>query len=359
MLYPGAGYLGGTDVEDGTLSVGGDSAVGPGSLTVNGGKVNLNAFNIEVSSLSGTGGIITGDGGSTLTVDGATSTTYAGDIEGGLALSATGGGTLTLQGNNTFSGGVDASGATVDSTGNLGGDVNASDGGHVYQPPADNELSFSSFYSSSSYPNPTGSGDPVNGYEGGLAADGTRDGTGNFSVVVTGTIAGAPTGSIVQLDVNWGDGDDDNCSVVAGSPFTMSHVYDQLDPDQEQQTFDVDCTATASDGRTASSTTQVRVEAPGLTLNVGNDGGDTIRNARRSRNCDVPVQRGQPASFRDYPSRRQRFTGGNLYVQYRRPTERHIGQREFVWRRADQRRNTRITEERFSTIPAAVPANCR
>jgi autotransporter-associated beta strand protein len=104
-------YSGGTVINSGSLQLGHVSALGSGGLTVNGGRVDLNAKSITVGSLSGSGGIITDTGAAgttTLTVTQSVATTYSGVISNGasrvIAFTKTGSGTLTLAGRNTYSG---------------------------------------------------------------------------------------------------------------------------------------------------------------------------------------------------------------------------------------------------------------
>jgi autotransporter-associated beta strand protein len=104
-------YSGGTVINSGSLQLGHVSALGSGGLTVNGGRVDLNAKSVTVGALSGTGGIITDAGATgttTLTVTQSVATTYSGVISNGagrvVAFTKTGSGTLTLAGRNTYSG---------------------------------------------------------------------------------------------------------------------------------------------------------------------------------------------------------------------------------------------------------------
>ena len=108
-------YTGGTDLQAGTVIAGASSALGSGALTVNGGAVDLNGYTVTVSSLSGTGGLVTNNNSwytSTLIVSQGADTTnylYSGDIQDGssnVGLDVSGSGTLTLGGTSSISGGV-------------------------------------------------------------------------------------------------------------------------------------------------------------------------------------------------------------------------------------------------------------
>lgn len=103
-------YSGGTTVNDGTLRAGSAGAfVANTAYTVNGGTLDLNNYNITMSSLSGTGGTVALGLGN-LTVDQATNTTFAGATSGGGTLTKSGGGALTLTGANAHTGDTTISG---------------------------------------------------------------------------------------------------------------------------------------------------------------------------------------------------------------------------------------------------------
>ncbi|MFK4722610.1 autotransporter-associated beta strand protein [Bradyrhizobium niftali] len=128
-------YTGGTTVEAGTLRAGTAGAfAGNTAYAVNGGTLDLNGFNLTMSSLSGTGGTVA-LGAAALAINQATDTNYAGAVTGTGSLTKTGTGTLTLSGTNTYTGATSvdggrlavngsitaSSGVTVNSGGTLGG----------------------------------------------------------------------------------------------------------------------------------------------------------------------------------------------------------------------------------------------
>jgi autotransporter-associated beta strand protein len=127
ILYGSNTYNGGTTVQEGVLQVGNSSALGSGGLAANGGTLDLEGFSPKVASLSGAAGTITdylmAGGTSTLTVSGTSATSFGGEIVDGesnlVALSLTGG-TLTLTGNDTYTGGTTVHGGTLIVT-NAGG----------------------------------------------------------------------------------------------------------------------------------------------------------------------------------------------------------------------------------------------
>ena len=113
-------HTGGTTVNTSTLVAGSATALGAATapLTVNGGFLDTNGNSFTVGALKGTGGVITDNsatpGTSTLTVSGATASTFAGILADGpsrtlalvLSATATPQNPLTLTGANTYSGGT-------------------------------------------------------------------------------------------------------------------------------------------------------------------------------------------------------------------------------------------------------------
>uniref|UniRef100_UPI00197E0F2B autotransporter outer membrane beta-barrel domain-containing protein n=1 Tax=Burkholderia sp. Ac-20379 TaxID=2703900 RepID=UPI00197E0F2B len=119
-------FSGGTTLNAGTLALGGSQALGVGGLTVNGGSLLLGSASIALGGLNGAPGgtIDTGTGG--LTVDGGGN--YGGTLTGAGSLTKNGGDTLTLTGENTYSGGTTIGGGTLQignggTTGSIVGDV--------------------------------------------------------------------------------------------------------------------------------------------------------------------------------------------------------------------------------------------
>jgi len=114
LVLSGNNHLtGDTIVSDGILRAG--SATGLSANTsyiVNGGTLDLNGFGLTVSSLSGSGGSVA-LGSADLTVDQTSTTTYSGTINGTGHLNKSGSGTLTLAGNNIYTGGTTISSGTL------------------------------------------------------------------------------------------------------------------------------------------------------------------------------------------------------------------------------------------------------
>lgn len=91
-------------VDGGTLRAGSASAFGTTTgVTVNGGTLDLNGFDLAATTLAGTGGVVQ-LGNATLSLGSTASTTFAGSIAGSGGLTKVGAGTLTLTGANTYSG---------------------------------------------------------------------------------------------------------------------------------------------------------------------------------------------------------------------------------------------------------------
>lgn len=115
LLKRGAGTLvlgqansctGGTLVEGGVLQAGVDGAfVDNTAFSVNGGKLDLNNFNVSMSSLMGEGGTLS-LGSAALTVDQSANTRFDGNIDGTGSLTKSGTGVLVLNGANTYTGGT-------------------------------------------------------------------------------------------------------------------------------------------------------------------------------------------------------------------------------------------------------------
>ncbi len=97
-------YSGGTTVSDGTLQLGRNDAAGSGGLTVNGGTFAMGNYSQAVSSLQGTGGTVN-LGNGTLTVNQSINTSFDGNVNSGSIGMLTKQGTGTLTMNGTISGG--------------------------------------------------------------------------------------------------------------------------------------------------------------------------------------------------------------------------------------------------------------
>jgi len=100
-------------VEGGTLRADNASAFGTTTgVTVNGGTLDLNGYDLETPTLEGTGGEIA-LGAGTLTVNTTESTSFAGAITGTGGLAKIGAGTLTLAGANSYTGDTSLSGGGI------------------------------------------------------------------------------------------------------------------------------------------------------------------------------------------------------------------------------------------------------
>jgi len=114
LIFTGANtYTGGTEVADGILRLGaGGSLAAGGALTVDaGGTFDLNGQTQTVGDFSGAGFVLLGAG--QLTVGTANDTTFSGAISGAGGFVKQGAGTLTLSGTNTYSGATTVNGGTL------------------------------------------------------------------------------------------------------------------------------------------------------------------------------------------------------------------------------------------------------
>ncbi len=110
-------YTGGTTLSSGSLVMGNANGLGGGngSLTVNGGALDLAGYSPTIGVLSGGGGVITASSAGTLTTNNASaSTTFAGTISGLAGLTQSGaGGMLTLTGSSTYSSATNITAGTL------------------------------------------------------------------------------------------------------------------------------------------------------------------------------------------------------------------------------------------------------
>ena len=125
-------YSGGTILNDGTLQAGAAGAfVNNTEYVVNGGTLDLNNFNLAMSSLSGTGGTVA-LGTADLTVNQATDTSYDGVISGSGSLVKDGSGVLTLTGANTYNGNLTINGGSMTVGDGTGGGLGYTGSGYNY-----------------------------------------------------------------------------------------------------------------------------------------------------------------------------------------------------------------------------------
>ena len=100
----GNGFTGGIRVEAGTLTATVDGAIPDGNaVTINGGTLDLNDFDLVATGLSGSGGVLA-LGLADFSTDQSASTTFAGQITGSHMFNKGGNGTLELTGISSFSG---------------------------------------------------------------------------------------------------------------------------------------------------------------------------------------------------------------------------------------------------------------
>ena len=125
-------YSGGTLVQAGTLRQGvAGGLVGNSAYTLDGGTLDLNGFDLSISSLAGSGGALA-LGSAQLTVNQSGNTSYAGSIGGTGGLTKQGVGVLQLDGVNSYSGGTILQAGTLRqgvAGGLVGGSAYTLDGG--------------------------------------------------------------------------------------------------------------------------------------------------------------------------------------------------------------------------------------
>jgi fibronectin-binding autotransporter adhesin len=116
-------YTGSTTITGGSLvtSIAGALPAGTDVSIGQSGALNLNGFSQTIASLSGNGATLLNGG--TLTVNGSSTTTYAGVISDGAPISGglikSGTGTLTLTNNSTFAGPLNVTSGTLNISGNM------------------------------------------------------------------------------------------------------------------------------------------------------------------------------------------------------------------------------------------------
>lgn len=104
VLGQASSYTGGTLVEAGVLQAGTAGAfVNSTDFAVNGGRLDLNGYDLTMASLSGEGGTLD-LGSASLTIDQAANTIFDGNVDGSGSLTKSGAGTLVLNGGNSYSG---------------------------------------------------------------------------------------------------------------------------------------------------------------------------------------------------------------------------------------------------------------
>ncbi|HEY3322679.1 MAG TPA: autotransporter-associated beta strand repeat-containing protein [Planctomycetota bacterium] len=123
-------YSGATTISTGTLTLGIANGIGSSSaVTVTGGAVfNLAGFSDAIGSLAGAGNVTLGAGTLSAGNDN-TSTTYSGIMSGGGGLTKTGTGTMTLSGNNSYTGTTTVSAGTLIVNGTQGSSAVSLNGG--------------------------------------------------------------------------------------------------------------------------------------------------------------------------------------------------------------------------------------
>ena len=121
---------GGTVVSSGRVNVSATGALSSTNLTVNSGAINLNNAAQTIGSLDGAGGTIT-LGGTALTLNQNTATTFAGVLAGTGSINFAQDGSLTLSGISTFTGTTTVADGVLLVTGSLSGSAISVTGGQL------------------------------------------------------------------------------------------------------------------------------------------------------------------------------------------------------------------------------------
>lgn len=128
LLAAANGYSGGTVLEGGALAGTVEGALpNATAYTVNGGTLELSSFDLQMSSLAGTGGTI--QIMSTLTVNQASDTSFAGALSGSGSFIKDGAGTLDLSGSHGIAGITEVRGGTLAVNGSLLSAIQVQSGG--------------------------------------------------------------------------------------------------------------------------------------------------------------------------------------------------------------------------------------
>ncbi|MGQ7960588.1 autotransporter domain-containing protein [Pseudomonas sp. SP16.1] len=204
LLAAANGYSGGTVLEGGTLAGAVEGALpNATAYTVNGGTLELSSFDLQMSSLAGSGGAI--QIMSTLTVDQASDTRFAGVLSGSGTFVKDGAGLLELTGSSSLSGSSEEAGSaevrggTLAVNGSLLADIRVLGGGIL---------------------GGTGTVGSVQLANGGILAPGTSIGTLN----VDGDLVFDP-GSVYQVETDAAGNAD---RVVASGPASLAGTVQVL-----------------------------------------------------------------------------------------------------------------------------------
>ena len=264
-------HTGGTTLTAGTIAFGNTAALGTGSVTVNGGTLDVNGISPTIGALGGSGGVVTNSVASpaTLNVTSTTTSTFAGAFQNGagtLALNKQGNGTLILTGTSTHTGG------TTVSTGTLQIGDGAANGSVVGSITTNATLAF----------NPSSAqsfGATING-----SGNVTKLGTNTLTLTGAATHTGLTTASNGTLVVGNGASISGSSSVsAAGGILTVDAGGSIANvPSVNTKTggtLNVNGTVTVANGGSfgigagATSTTGTVVVNTGGVLNIGNGGG--------------------------------------------------------------------------------------
>jgi fibronectin-binding autotransporter adhesin len=238
-------YTGGTTISGGRITLGNANGLGAaGAVTITSGTLDLNGRSVTLGALTGSSGgtITTGVAGSaTLTSTAATSSNYAGAITNGsgtTAFTKQGSGTLTLSGNNSYTGGTTISDGVLalGSANAVGTSGTIAFGGGTLQYSASNTTDYSSRFSTAAsqayeidtngqnvtLASPlTSSGGTLTKFgTGTLTLSGNNSYTGGTTIrdgVVAVTAGGGISHSSASMTIGQSSGDSGTLNVTGGS----------------------------------------------------------------------------------------------------------------------------------------------
>ncbi len=202
-------YTGATTITGGTLADGVGNALPIGTNLGDSGTLNLAGFNQQVGAVTGSGSVTDSGAAAIFTVNDAGADSFSGTFGGGVALTKTGAGTLTLVGSSNNSGATSVSAGTLQVDGQLTSSVTVSsaatlDGtGHVGAVTVNSGGTVSPGDAAPGQLTINGNLTMTSGSSFADQIDGTTAGTGYGQLIVSGPVVGLNSAALL-LSVNLG-----------------------------------------------------------------------------------------------------------------------------------------------------------